>query len=104
MVHLGADQETLDQFQVLQRADVSASTIILDPNHPGASSVRLSWIWKTAIDRMPQLAESLREFQRVHWLRARAQNNRWNEEHILVGGLYCPPQDLIRSEHILGAF
>ncbi|KAF8802333.1 hypothetical protein BYT27DRAFT_7112690 [Phlegmacium glaucopus] len=86
LINLSADQETLHQFQLLQRDDVMASTVILDPNRPGASSLRLSWIWQSSTDRLlPQSADSVASVQRVHWLRARAQNNRWNEEHILVG-------------------
>lgn len=49
MVRLRADQSVLNQFQILQRGDVSTSTAILDPNTPGSSSVRVSWIWQTSI-------------------------------------------------------
>ncbi|KAF8815690.1 hypothetical protein BYT27DRAFT_7079225 [Phlegmacium glaucopus] len=80
LVLLGADEETLCRFQLLH-----ASTTILDPNRPGASSLRLSWIWQTSSNQMPQSPESVHEFKRVHWLRARAQKNRWKEEQILVG-------------------
>ena len=47
MVRLGADENTLDTFRLLSRDDVKASTAILDPNIPGSSSIRLSWIWQT---------------------------------------------------------
>jgi len=46
MVRLGADAAILDRFQLLTRADVKASTALLNPNVPGSSSVRLSWIWQ----------------------------------------------------------
>ena len=48
LVRLGADAATLRTFQVLVMSDVRASTAILDPNEPGSSSLRLSWIWQTA--------------------------------------------------------
>ncbi|KAF8816556.1 hypothetical protein BYT27DRAFT_7220649 [Phlegmacium glaucopus] len=85
LVLLGADEETLCRFQLLQREHVSTSTTILDPNRPGASSLRLSWIWQTSSNQMLQSPESVHEFKWVHWLRARAQKNRWKEEQILVG-------------------
>jgi len=46
MIRLGADEETLGRFKHLVPADVKASTAMLDPNTPGASSLRLSWIWE----------------------------------------------------------
>lgn len=46
MVRLGADAAILDRFQLLTRADVKASTALLNPNIPGSSSIRLSWIWQ----------------------------------------------------------
>ena len=49
LVRLGADEITLKTFQVLTRDDVKASTAILDPNTPGASTIRLSWIWQTRL-------------------------------------------------------
>jgi hypothetical protein len=47
MVRLGADERTLDKFKLLSQDDVKASTAILDPNIPGSTTVRLSWIWET---------------------------------------------------------
>jgi len=46
MVRLGADASILHQFKLLTRADVKASTALLNPNIPGSSSIRLSWIWE----------------------------------------------------------
>ena len=46
MVRLGADASILDRFKLLTRADVKASTALLNPNIPGSSSIRLSWIWQ----------------------------------------------------------
>ena len=54
MVDLSADQSVLDQFQILQRGDVGASTAILDPNRPGSSVLRVSWIWQTSIQGIYQ--------------------------------------------------
>jgi hypothetical protein len=45
MVRLGANEQTLRRFQILLKEDIKASTAILNPNIPGSSSLRLSWIW-----------------------------------------------------------
>ncbi|KAM6490431.1 hypothetical protein JOM56_014104, partial [Amanita muscaria] len=79
-----------DQFRVLTKDDVKASTAILNPNEPGSSKLHLSWIWNTS--RFLGTADAgtgadpamLNEFKRVHWLRARAQMTRWQEELLLV--------------------
>jgi hypothetical protein len=47
LVRLGADEPTLNKFKLLSRDDVKASTAILDPNTPGSTTIRLSWIWET---------------------------------------------------------
>jgi hypothetical protein len=46
IVRLGADAATLQQFQVLVKDDLKSSTAILDPNRPGSTTLRLSWIWQ----------------------------------------------------------
>ena len=61
LVRLDVDQRVLDEFQILQKDDVRASTAILDPNRPGASTLRLSWIWQTSITGLNQSPDSVRE-------------------------------------------
>jgi hypothetical protein len=46
MLRLGAEQSICERFKPLTRSDVKASTALLDPNIPGASTLRLSWIWQ----------------------------------------------------------
>lgn len=48
MVTLGADSATLNQFRTLTTEDIKASTAIVNPNEPGSTSLKLSWIWQTA--------------------------------------------------------
>ena len=45
MERLGAGSDSLLKFQRLDRSDVKASSALVDPNHAGASTLRLSWIW-----------------------------------------------------------
>ena len=61
MVRLGADEVTLTKFKLLSRDDVKASTAILDPNIPGSSSIRLSWIWETGPKISGSAPDAIRE-------------------------------------------
>lgn len=45
LVALHCEESFLAQFRILKREDLKASTAILDPNQPGSTSLRLSWIW-----------------------------------------------------------
>ena len=48
ILQLGADEETLFKLRILSPSDIGASTAIVNPNEPGSSNVKLSWIWQTA--------------------------------------------------------
>ena len=48
IVVLGADPSTLSRLQILSLNDIRASTAIVNPNEPGSSSIKLSWIWQSA--------------------------------------------------------
>jgi hypothetical protein len=64
MVRLGADGQTLNTFKLLSRDDVKASTAILDPNIPGSSTIRLSWIWETGSRTSGSAPDAMRECER----------------------------------------
>ena len=49
MLRLGAGHDIRVRFKVLSRAHVKASSAMIDPNVPGASSMQLSWIWQMQI-------------------------------------------------------
>ncbi|PPR03552.1 hypothetical protein CVT24_007599 [Panaeolus cyanescens] len=80
------------RYLKLTKEDVKASTQVLAPNEPGSTSEKLSWIWLSSNTLSsdgtvftPDAAnERLWEFNRVHWLRARALSMRWSEEVKLV--------------------
>jgi hypothetical protein len=61
MVQLGTDDHTLKMFQVLSRADVKASTAILDPNITRSSTIKLSWIWETKSKAAGSTPDAIRE-------------------------------------------
>ena len=108
LIQLGADTPTLQQFRELKRQDIRASTAILTPNEAGSTTLELSWIWHNVARHILPRADAdfsdnpatilecilfslfiypLAEIftvRRVHWLRARAQKHRWDEECTLV--------------------
>lgn len=45
LVALNCGQSILGQYRELKREDLKTSTAILDPNQPGSTSLKLSWIW-----------------------------------------------------------
>jgi hypothetical protein len=99
---LSENSEPLQVYKVLTRQDVKASSAIKNPNTPGSTSLSLSWIWQitTAGDNTPSsLLECKYQYQywmlflflftlfpvqRIHWLRARSNFHRWEEEKLLV--------------------
>ena len=42
------DPSIISQFKVLNPTDVAGSTAILNPNQPGSTSLKLSWIWQNS--------------------------------------------------------
>jgi hypothetical protein len=48
---LGADDSILSTFKVLRPLDVAGSTAVLNPNEPGSTGIKLSWIWQTSARR-----------------------------------------------------
>ena len=102
MVILGADATTLNKYQILLKEHVKSSSALLNPNEPGSSRVQLSWIWQSAVPGAESSPDRLRECEfglwghvldterthivnRVHWIRARSQRDRWREENTLCG-------------------
>ncbi|KXN85431.1 hypothetical protein AN958_11167 [Leucoagaricus sp. SymC.cos] len=68
----------------LNKANVKASTAILNLNQPGSTTHHLSWIWQQGSDAEGSSPAAIREFNRIHYIHARAQKMRWEEEVILV--------------------
>ena len=51
LVSLGAEHFILSWLKVLNPKDVKASTVILNPNEPGSTQIKLPWIWQTTVSR-----------------------------------------------------
>jgi hypothetical protein len=61
MIRLDAEERTLARFRVLTRDDVKSSTALLNPNIPGSTQHRLSWIWQIGLDGQNQNPQALQE-------------------------------------------
>jgi hypothetical protein len=50
LIKLGAtaETETANRFQVLNIEDIKASTAIVNPNEPGSTQLKLSWLWQSS--------------------------------------------------------
>jgi hypothetical protein len=48
LVALDCGETILRQYRVLTKEDLKSSTEILDPNRPGSTRLRLSWIWHSS--------------------------------------------------------
>lgn len=56
LIKLGASPATTNQFQILTPEDVKASTAIINPNEPGSTQLKLSWIWQSSLGHRLGLA------------------------------------------------
>jgi hypothetical protein len=61
LLRLDADTTTLNRFRTLSVEDVKSSTAIVNPNEPGSTQIKLSWIWQTAGGHRWGLASSSNE-------------------------------------------
>jgi len=107
LIHLGAEQSVISKYQVLKKADLKASTAIIDVRIPSRSEATLSWFWNMDVkgdtENHSWMAERecrsiLNHFlifddilslitttvYRVHWLRAKAKFDRAREQVTLL--------------------
>jgi hypothetical protein len=61
MIRLNADEECLDRYQLLTRADLKVTTAISDPNARGQRHVHLSWFWTMDVQRDSQAEDWMEE-------------------------------------------
>ncbi|KAI0257707.1 hypothetical protein BC834DRAFT_848761, partial [Gloeopeniophorella convolvens] len=73
-------QESLPE---LTKADMKVQTLVLGSNEQGQRNEQLPWIWTFGIQENNG-PHWFAELQRVHWLRAKAQLERWMEEECTI--------------------
>ncbi|KAF8131231.1 hypothetical protein EV363DRAFT_1296616 [Boletus edulis] len=80
--NLGADNETLQKYKVLEDADLKMKATASGGNKDARSSRNdhLSWFWSLDVPRDTDRNDWMSEFYRVHWLRSKAVKDRWQEE------------------------
>ncbi|KAF9525991.1 hypothetical protein CPB83DRAFT_726711, partial [Crepidotus variabilis] len=82
--HLSDDTDVQSLFPDLLPDHVKGSTALRQPNLPGSSELRLLWIWQVAGASSAEPTSGTTECERVHWLRGRAESQRWAEEVTLL--------------------
>jgi len=92
----------MGKFQPLTRAQLSVTTARIDPLLRGQRDLSLAWFWSMDVQADGQAAHGMTECElpksfagislahgimlvhRVHWLKAKARRDRWQEERILL--------------------
>lgn len=66
---LNAGSEIQDKYKRLGMEDIKSSTILIDPNRPGSTRLKLSWIWQTGLAAGSESSEALRECRYKEFIR-----------------------------------
>ncbi|KAI6133973.1 hypothetical protein EV401DRAFT_1847932 [Pisolithus croceorrhizus] len=84
MIALGARPEILEQYQELQKSHLTTSTAAFTQGVHDHQASQLPWFWSIDIPRDTSSKSWLTEFYRIHWLRAKARKDHWEEEEELL--------------------
>ena len=100
ILNLGAGASLLDRYKVLEPQDLKTETTVIAPDVRGQRNKSLPWFWSMDVRRdsdigawmndcrcisvqalsYGSLKTKLNAVYQVHWLRAKAQKERWIEE------------------------
>ncbi|KAI6143082.1 hypothetical protein BKA82DRAFT_4017826 [Pisolithus tinctorius] len=80
LIALGAGEDILGKYQELNRADLTVSATIADPNARGHHDDTLAWFWTVDLPRDSAMNDRMSEFYRVNRLRTKALRDHWEEE------------------------
>ncbi|KAI6142698.1 hypothetical protein BKA82DRAFT_4017945 [Pisolithus tinctorius] len=80
LIALGAGEDILGKYQELNRADLTVSATIADPNARGHRDNTLAWFWTMDLPWDSAMNDRMSEFYRVNWLRTKALWDHWEEE------------------------
>jgi len=102
LMNLGATEAELEPYQPLTREQLRITTARIDPALRGTRNSSLAWFWVTDVKRDMQDTEHMDECKcqknwkeqvqiltiqavyRVHWLKAKARCDQWEEEITLL--------------------
>ncbi|TFK89216.1 hypothetical protein K466DRAFT_38375 [Polyporus arcularius HHB13444] len=74
----------LAKYRPITRADLTASTTVLEAFTPGLRNVPEAWFWSVGANDGGADSSWMHDFRRSLWLRAYARRERWMEERVLV--------------------
>ncbi|KAG2128379.1 uncharacterized protein EDB93DRAFT_1256678 [Suillus bovinus] len=84
MMKLDLGHGQLQKYKPLLHEQLKVSTAVGDPNARGQQNESLAWFWSVEVDMHGPDQSWNEEFYRVHWLWAKALQDRWKEELMLV--------------------
>ncbi|KIO12080.1 hypothetical protein M404DRAFT_125395 [Pisolithus tinctorius Marx 270] len=77
LIALGAGEDILGKLSKLNRADLTVSATIADPNARGHRDNTLAWFWTMDLPWDSAMNDRMSEF---NWLRTKVLRDRWEEE------------------------
>ncbi|KAI5993816.1 hypothetical protein F5J12DRAFT_785937 [Pisolithus orientalis] len=80
LIALGAGEDILGKYQELNRADLTVSATIADPNARGHCNNTLAWFWTMDLPWDSAKNDRMSEFYQVNWLCTKALQDHWEEE------------------------
>ncbi|KAI5997503.1 hypothetical protein EDD15DRAFT_2162788 [Pisolithus albus] len=84
MVALGAGSEILSRYQELEKGHLTVNTAAFQQNDVPHRQDHLPWFWSIDNPKQTESRSWMSEFYRIHWLRAKAVRDRWEEEEELL--------------------
>lgn len=104
LLRLGTPADELAKYQPLTRDQLKITAARIDPALRGVRNSNLAWFWTLDVQGDTEAAEGMEECKfnqhffvkqlcsyatiftvyRVHWLKAKARNDRWTEEVVLI--------------------
>ncbi|KAI6019504.1 hypothetical protein BKA83DRAFT_4057093 [Pisolithus microcarpus] len=81
---LRAGPDILERYQELHTSHLSTSTAAFTQGAHDHRGTQLPWFWTIDIPKDTASKSWLTEFYRIHWLRAKAVKDRWEEEEELL--------------------
>ncbi|KIK12597.1 hypothetical protein PISMIDRAFT_120613 [Pisolithus microcarpus 441] len=84
MIALHADAKILSRYQELTRSHLTINTAIFQQNAHSHRGDHLPWFWSIDIPKDTESKSWMSEFYRIHWSRAKAVQDRWQEEEELL--------------------
>ncbi|KAI6041034.1 hypothetical protein EDC04DRAFT_2566131 [Pisolithus marmoratus] len=84
MITLGAGSDMLGHYQDLHKSQLSTSTATFTQGAHDHCGSQLPWFWTLDILKDTDSYSWLTEFYHIHWLHAKAVQDRWEEEEELL--------------------